>query len=194
MTRAAWSAMPWRALRWEGARLVSELGLPGAAAAALGAAVLAVWWGGIVPAHSTADQLRAEHAWLERRASQAASAASVAAPLGMREQLAEFRSRFGDEKSLSAALGRLHGAARRHGVQLEQAEFKLSSEAREPLSRYTIVLPVKAEYKALRRFTHDALRDLPGLALEEVSLRRSDARSPVLDAQVRFVLFVTKAG
>lgn len=192
MSRIARPAMRWQSLRWEGARLLRGLGLPGAAAAALSGVALAVWWGGVLPLKYEAEHLLAEHAWLERRASQAATAAS-AAPRGMREQLVEFKSRFGDEKSLSGSLARLHAAARRHGLQLEQAEFKLTSEAREPLSRYAIVLPVKAEYKVLRRFTQDALRELPGLALEEVNLRRSDARSPVLEAQLRFVLFVTKA-
>ena len=109
------------------------------------------------------------------------------------QQLAEFERRFSGEKSITAALGRLHAAARRQGVQLDQAEFKFASDAREPLSRYTVVLPVKADYRALRRFTHDAVQELPGLAMEEVNLRRSDPKSPVLEAQLRFVLFLTKA-
>jgi hypothetical protein len=67
-----------------------------------------------------------------------------------------------------------------------------TAEATESLARYTIVLPVKTDYAALRRFTRDVLRELPGLAMEEVSLRRSDAKSPLLDAQLRLVLYVVK--
>ena len=33
---------------------------------------------------------------------------------------------------------------------------------------------------------------MPALALDEVNLRRSDPNSPLLDAQLRFVLFLTK--
>jgi hypothetical protein len=35
--------------------------------------------------------------------------------------------------------------------------------------------------------------ELPGLAIEEVSLRRGDPKSPTLDARLRFVLFLSRA-
>lgn len=178
-------------LAWELARLAKGFGFPGAVAAALLGVAAAVWLALVVPAHEEAAQMRDQRARLDRRANEAGTV-PMGTPQGVREQLAEFRSRFGDEKGLGTALGRLHAVARRHGVQIEQAEFKLSSDAREPLSRYAIVLPVKADYRALRRFTQDALGQLPGLALEEVNLRRGDARASVIEAQLRFVLFVNR--
>jgi hypothetical protein len=79
-------------------------------------------------------------------------------------------------------------------VQIEQGEFRLSHEAGDPLLRYAMVLPVKGDYAALRRFLRDALRELPGLALEEVQLRRADTKAAAIEAQLRLILFVAKAG
>lgn len=179
-------------LRWELLQGLRSVGLPGWVAAALALACVAGWWGGVAPLLDEAGQFDSDSAALEKRLS-ARGANAAPAELSPQQQLADFERRFSDEKSLTASLARLHAAARRQGVQLDQAEFKFASEAREPLSRYTVVLPVKADYRALRRFTADALRELPGLAMEDVNLRRADPKSPLLDAQLRFVLFVTKA-
>ncbi len=180
-------------LRWEFAHALRGIGLPGWVAIVLMLACAAAWWGAAAPLLEEAQQLDADSAVLRKRLQErGATAAPVV--LTAQQQLAEFERRFEGEKSITESLARLHAAARRQGVQLDKAEFKFVSEAREPLSRYTIVLPVKCDYRALRRFTRDAVRELPGLAMEEVSLRRVDAKSPLLDAQLRFVLFVTKAG
>ncbi len=133
---------------------------------------------------------RAREAAAAQAAAQAAAAPEV--PATPQQQLAAFEQRFADERSMAPSLARLQAAAQRRGFTLDQAEFKLANEATEPLLRYTIGLPVKADYRALRRFSRDALRDLPGLALDEVSLRRSDPKSPQLEAQLRFVLFLAK--
>ncbi|MBL0726171.1 hypothetical protein [Piscinibacter sp. HJYY11] len=179
-------------LRWELARAANGLGLPGGAALAMLVGAGAVWLTLVLPARDDTERLQEERARLERRLNGAAGDQAVGTQ-GVREQLAEFRTRFGDEKSLGGSLGALHAVARKHGLQLDQAEFKLSGDARDPLWRYAIVLPVKTDYRALRRFTQDALRTLPGLALEEVSLRRGDARAAQVEAQLRFVLFLHRS-
>ncbi len=178
-------------LRWHAARGLRGVGLPGWVALVLmvGSAVVAV--GGVAPLHAEADRLGADSALLEQRlAAQAQSTAvRVVTP---QQQLADFARRFPNEQGMAPALARLQALARQRGVALDEAEFKFVSDAAEPLARYAITLPFKADYRALRRTTRDALRELPGLAMEEVNLRRSDPGSPLLDAQLRFVLFVTK--
>lgn len=175
--------------RWQLRHGLRGVGPPGWVAAAMVLACALGWGLGIAPMRDEARQLDAESALLERRL--AAPAAAAPAQATPQQQLAVFERGFGDEKDIAAALARLLAAARKQGIESDQAEFKFSNEAGAPLSRYSIVLPVKADYGALRRFTRDALRELPGLAIEEVSLRRGDPKAPVLDAQLRFVLFVT---
>jgi len=179
-------------LRWETVRALRSLGLPGWVALALLLTGLVSWWGALIPLQADADRLNADSAVIERRLSERASAPSTVV-LTPQQQLAEFEHRFADEKSITASLARLHETARKQGVQIEQAEFRMTSEAREPLARYSIVLPIKCDYRALRQFTREVLRELPALAMEEVSLRRSDAKSPLLEVQLRFVLFVAKS-
>jgi len=179
-------------LGWQLRQLALGMGMPGWVGLALLFACALGWVLAASPLGAEADRLERNSADLEQRLGARANAAA-ALPSTPEQQLTEFRSRFTGEKRIAASVGRLQAAAKRQGVQLDQAEFRLASEAGEPLLRYTIVLPVKADYRALRRFVRDALRELPGLAIEEVNLRRNDSKSATLEAQLRFVLFVNKA-
>lgn len=181
----------WRRWRWQGAQCLRGMGLPGGVGLALALGCVLGFLGLIQPMQSDAQRLEADSDALSQRAA-AQVAAAPEAPATPQQQLLAFEQRFAGERSIAPSLARLQAAAQRRGFTLEQAEFKLANEATEPLMRYTIGLPVKAEYRALRRFSRDALRELPGLALDEVSLRRGDPKSPQLEAQLRFVLFLAK--
>ena len=176
-------------VRWAGLQATAALGLPGAIAAALLAAAAVLHWGATVEAVAAARALDAESALLQHRLAHPATAPRE---LSTQEQLAAFEHRFDSDAQIVAALANLQGTARQAGVRLEQAEFKLTREPTEPLARYVIQLALKTDYRSLRRFTRDALRALPGLALEDVTLRRTDARSTQLEAQLRLVLFLRK--
>lgn len=177
--------------RWNGRQLLRSCGLPGWVALTLVLLCAIGTWSLVEPMRAEVRQLDDESAALERRWAARASA-GASAPATPQQQLAAFERRFPNEKGIAPALRLLQAAARRQHVALDQGEFKFASEPTEPLARYSILLPIKADYRALRGFTRDALRELPGLALEEVNLRRSDPKSPLLEAQLRFVLFVTK--
>jgi Type II secretion system (T2SS), protein M subtype b len=178
--------------RWRVERTLRAVGLPGWVGAALAVTCAGLWLGVTRPMVEDTRRLVDQTRLLDqRRASLPRLDAAAGTP---REQLEAFPGRFGDDKSLTPALKRLHAIARKSGVQIEQAEFKLNHEAGEPLARYAMVLPVKGDYAALRRFMRDALRELPGLALEEVQLRRPDSKAPALETQLRFTLFVSRRG
>jgi hypothetical protein len=179
-------------LRWEFERALRGVGVAGWAALALiGTALLAALFltGGLA---DDARGLERDNLALQRQLRDRGNV-PVQVSTTPEQQLADFERRFGDEKSITASWARLHALAQRHGVRLEQGEFKLASETREPLARYAILLPVKTDYRALRRFMRAAMKELPGLALEEVSLRRGDANVSGVDAQLRFVLFINKS-
>jgi hypothetical protein len=177
-------------LRWELQRLLRGIGLPGWAGLALLAGCAGLWWGLSAPLESETQSLSVEAEQLQQQL--AAAPEAVPAADGPRDQLKRFGQRFRSEQAIAPALRRLHALARRHDVTIEQAEFKFVSEAAEPLARYTILLPASAEYPSLRRFSRDLLRELPGLALEEVNLRRDDPATSRIQAQLRLVLFLTK--
>lgn len=180
-----------RRLGWQARQALRAVGLPGWVAIGLLLACAIGWVGVLRPMQSDTLQLDADSARLERQITER-NASNAAPDVTPEQQLTAFSERFVDEKGIAPSLGRLYAGARKQGVQLAQAEFKLASDATEPLARYTILLPIKSDYPSLRQFIRTALRDLPGLALEEVNLRRADPKAPVLEAQVRFVLFVNK--
>jgi Tfp pilus assembly protein PilO len=176
---------------WNLNRLWRGAGLPGWVAVALLGVCVAMVLGGIAQQRAETHRLLEDSAALEQRI-----AANVDHPAPVQttpqQQLAVFLKRFPSEAEMAGAVGSLNAAAKRQGVHLNQAELKFSIEPSGLLARYSIVLPVKADYRALRGFIREAMRELPGLAMEELNLRRSDAKSTVLEAQLRFVLFVAK--
>ncbi len=176
---------------WQGAQWLRGIGLPGWVGLALGLACVIAVGALVEPKYTEAQRLDADSDLLAQRAATQAMS-TVAASATPQQQLALFEQRFAGERTIAPSVARLQAAAQRRGFVLDLAEFKLASEPAEPLARYSILLPIKADYRALRRFTHDVLQEMPGLALDEVNLRRSDPKSPLLDAQLRFVLFLTK--
>lgn len=175
-------------LWWQAARVARGLGLAGQ----MGAGVLALSAGVVVIGlrPMQAERVRVEASALE------AERSHLTHPLPARasasEQLAAFEQGFVGDAGIPAAVGRLLDIAAKHRMRIDQAEFKLASEAGQPLQRYAMALPVRGEYRAVRRFVLEALHEQPGLALEELSLRRADPRTAALEAQIRFVLFVRK--
>jgi Tfp pilus assembly protein PilO len=176
---------------WNLNRLWRGAGLPGWVAVALLGMCVAMVLGGIAPQRAETHRLLEDSAALEQRI-----AANVDHPAPVQttpqQQLAVFLKRFPSEAEMAGAVGALNAAAKRQGVHLNQAELKFSIEPSGLLARYSIVLPVKADYRSLRGFIREAMRELPGPAMEELNLRRSDAKSTVLEAQLSFVLFVAK--
>ena len=181
----------WPRVVWSARQLITSVGLPGWLALASVSLCAVGLWGVIEPMRSEARKLDEESAVLERRWAEA-SREGVRAPDTPRQQLVAFKQRFPDDKGIAPALRVLHDAAQRQRLAMDQAEFKFVSEATEPLARYSIILPIRADYRSLRRFTRDVLRDLPAMALEEVNLSRGDPQARTLEARLRFVLFVSK--
>ncbi len=176
--------------RWRARRLVERAGPPGVAAGVLAVATLLAW---AVLGSTNATETRAltaDNESLQRRPLAASRASS--APLTSEQQLVAFESGFPDQRALGTSYARLWDVARRHGVALRQAEFKLSDVPQDEFQRYTMQLPVSADYASLRAFIVDALVALPSLALEDMSLRREDSKSLQLEARLSFVLFVRR--
>ncbi len=160
------------------------------AAGAVALFTLAAW---TFPARAISGEMRAlalDSETLRSRPPLVARASSM--PMDSQGRLDAFESGFPDQKAIGASYARLWNVARRHGVVLRQAEFKLAEANQDEFRRYTIRVPVTADYAALRSFVLDALGELPSLALEEMNLRREDSKSLQLEASLDFVLFLRR--
>lgn len=176
--------------RWQAQRLMERGGPAGVAAAVVGVLALGAWVAAGLSMSAEARALASDNDELQRRAASAPRVAS--APLDSQQQLVAFENGFAGPRDLGASYARLWNLARRHGVALRQAEFKLTDGSQDELQRYSILLPVTADYASLRAFVIDALGDQQGLALEEMSIRRGDSKSLQVDARLNFVLFVRR--
>jgi hypothetical protein len=171
-------------------RLIERrLGPAGAVGLALLAGCLAFYWSGVRPAAAEVAALRAE---LERAAQAAArsprpEAASVQA-------LARFYGRFSAPAEVLGALDAVFSAAARERVALDTGEYRVTRERGARLHRYQIVFPVKGSYRAVRRFVARALNNVPGLALDDLALRRESIGSPVVEARVQLTLYMGEDG
>ena len=135
-------------------------------------------------------------AMLENRVAEAnpsaASRPKATAPASPKEQLAIFYERLADARQAPEIAGRLHRYARSAGLTLERGEYRPQVDASGRFVRYQIVLPVNGTYRQIRSFIADAMRDMPGLALDGIDFKREGADLAALQAQLRFTAFLRK--
>jgi Tfp pilus assembly protein PilO len=175
-------------------RLRREVGrLGGAGVVGIGLLVFAMtfYLSAHRPARMELGDLRAEARQLDERLRAGDSASRREVAPG--EQLATFYAFFPREDSTPHWLARIYAAAAAKGIALESGEYKLDRKVGERLARYEIVLPVKGSYAQIRGFVAEVLASVPAVALEEVNLRRENVQSPLLDARVRFTLYLGAA-
>lgn len=177
-------------LRWQLGQALRAGGLPAWAALGVLVATALAWWLSVRPALMQVESLRQQNVELLRKSAQPRGPGP--ATTSLEAELAAFENRFESERGIGTALGRLHAAAQRHGVEFEAGVFRLEAPSDRVLARYVMDWPVQADYRALRRFLADALREQPALALEAVSLQRDDPAQPRVTARLRWVLFVSR--
>lgn len=106
--------------------------------------------------------------------------------------LAEFIRLLPDSEASTKAVRLLHSSAAKHGIQLASGEYRLLRESDDGLQRYQITLPVSGTYPAIRAWLADGLNSLPTLAVDEVNFVRQTTVNPVVQAQVRWSLYLAR--
>jgi len=164
---------------------LARLGWPGT----LGLLLLAAAW----PLHALYLQpLQDAGAELQRQADRLARQAPVA-KLDTGRQPAMLSTTLPGVEQMPEAVARLFSAARHAGLSLEQGVYRVAGEKSSRLLRYQISLPVSGDYPALRAFIAEALEREPSLALDSLRLTRADMGQGVIDADLRFTLYLGDA-
>jgi hypothetical protein len=165
--------------------LERSLGPAGVVGLALLAGCIAFYWGGVRPVAGEVAALRTE---LERVTSDARRETPRQAD--SHEALARFYGRFAAPAEVLGALDAVFNAAAREQLALDAGEYRVTREQGARLQRYQIVLPVKGSYRSVRRFVVRALNNVPGLALDDLALRRESTTSTSVEARVQLTLYM----
>jgi hypothetical protein len=100
-----------------------------------------------------------------------------------------FAAAFPGAQSRPARLSQLFNLADKHGLAWKRGEFSHAPVDALALSRYQVSLPVSGSYGAIRAFVAEALSQDGMLSLDEWRMRRPDAASPQVQAELRVTLY-----
>lgn len=89
-------------------------------------------------------------------------------------------------------LTKLFELAESNGITSSKGDYRLSNATSSYFITYEVRIPVRAAYIDLRRFTSEALSQLPNLALDGIRFTRSESTNETLEAELRLVLFYRK--
>jgi Tfp pilus assembly protein PilO len=174
-------------LAWTVKRGLVKLRWPGLLGLALIAFALAFYAFGGAPLRARLAALEAQRTELAARVGARGAAAQ---PATQRSQLSNFYAFFPLTRAVPDLLGTIERAAKDNGLRLEKGEYRLSRERSFPLARYQVTLPLQGSYGEVRSFVNAVLDAVPASALEELALKREQIGEPLVEARVRFVLFL----
>lgn len=151
------------------------------------ALLLAIWpaarWGADEPRERA--QILREQA---RRAPPAIQVLDDQAQAALRQQ--RMQARLAEPMAALGVVEQLHRSAAARGLQLASGEYRVMPASGALPQRYQILLPVKGRYPEIRAWLADAMNAQPGLALEELSFSRGTVAEPVLQARLRWTLYL----
>lgn len=102
----------------------------------------------------------------------------------------EFQTILGHTETLEEYLKKLFQIAGKKNLSLPQGSYKTSTNAAGGYESYSIELPVVGNYQKIRELSEEILLALPFSALEEIRFKRDSASHAILEAKLKFVLFL----
>jgi hypothetical protein len=162
-------------------------------AGVLGIGVLLACAGFYVDALAPAeDAARAQRLSLERLRARTPYE-PVSASRGGEADLQRFYALFPSAAELTDQVERLHGLARKSGLELAQGEYRLERRS-EGLWAYRVTLPVRGSYPQLRGFLSAVLAGMPIASIDALRFERKKPRDTEIQAQVRLTLHARPTG
>jgi hypothetical protein len=151
-----------------------QVGLAALFAAALVAASV------LLPARNAIETLNADIAQAQRP--HATGTVEQAAP--------RFVASLPTRQQIPTVIGQLFQQAQQAGVPLDTGHYAFSAAKAGGLGRYDLEFPVKAGYPNVRDFIDRTLTTIPAAGLAGLHLERKAVGDMVVNADIRFVIFV----
>jgi hypothetical protein len=119
-----------------------------------------------------------------------AQLAQAAPPPSANENLAHFYASLGEKRYAEQQVKQLFDIAAKTGLALDQGDYKFSLDKASGVAAYQVTLPVKGAYQNIWQFSLQALAAIPFAALDDIAFRRETITEPVVEARVRFTLYL----
>jgi Tfp pilus assembly protein PilO len=166
--------------------LRDELGLSGACALVVLAALALLHMLVLAPMHARKAELQARSSAAAPRAEPGAAAGATGEKV---EAVYEF---LGTQAETPDWLAKLHTIAAASGVQMKSASYGMR-DAEGRIVRYEMVLPVAGSYAQIREFLKRSAAEVPVMSLDQLSLKRESRKDPVLQAELRLTFHMVKS-
>lgn len=111
----------------------------------------------------------------------------------LHERYEAFRTRLGESAGRGELLKALFAEAARAGIALSQGDYQRLSDTDGGYQKQQLTLPVRGAYPQIRKFVDTVLEKLPAASLDEISFRRDNVRSPVIEARLKLTIYLKDA-
>ena len=95
-------------------------------------------------------------------------------------------------ENLEDYLRQIHESGTAAGLPIKRMEYRMVEHADAGPLQYQIAMPLTHAYPAIRIFIADVLHRVPALSLDQISLSRKRIGDPVVEADLRFTLFLSE--
>lgn len=167
-----------------------RFGWPGAVGAGLLAMCSAFYLSAVRPAELKMNEARQGAISVQERVKLASS--GLRRELPPEEQLAEFYRIFPTEKNLLPWLKKVFVLAERHGVRLDEGEYKVIQDKVGKLERFQMTLPVTGGYPQIRSYLNSLRAEIPIISMEHLQFERQKVNDPNVEAKIRLALYVER--
>lgn len=119
-----------------------------------------------------------------------AQLAQAAPPPTSNENLDHFYASLGERRYAEQQVKQVFDIAAKTGLALNQGDYKFSVDKASRVAAYQVTLPVKGAYQNIWQFSMQALTAIPFAALDDIAFRRETISEPVVEARLRFTLYL----
>lgn len=94
------------------------------------------------------------------------------------------------DTELSSVLRSLSQIAKAQGLMLAQSDFQTISDSHGGLRQVQLTLPLNATYLQLRRFVEEVLRQLDGVSVDHLGLKRETISQGQIEARLKLSVWI----
>jgi hypothetical protein len=89
-------------------------------------------------------------------------------------------------------LTKILATAHELGLDPSRAEYAMTPVRQAGFVRYQVTMPLTGSYIAIRTFINSLLNNIPAAAINEISFKRQDGQTEMVEARLRFTIYMRK--